>query len=189
MTLTDTAFLLTADYQLTGDQPDAVAKLVEGLNRKQKHQTLLGVTGSGKTFTMANVIERANRPTLVLCPQQDPRRPALLRVPRVLPRERGRVLRLLLRLLPAGGLHPAHRHLHREGRGHQRGDRQAAPRRDAGPLRAPRRRHRRLGVLHLRSRRAGRVLQLRRCASRRARPATGSGRCAGSSTCSTSATT
>ena len=68
MTLTDTAFRLAADFEMTGDQPDAVAKLVEGLDKKFKHQTLLGVTGSGKTFTMANVIERANRPTLVLAP-------------------------------------------------------------------------------------------------------------------------
>jgi excinuclease ABC subunit B len=52
---------------MTGDQPQAVDKLVEGLERGYKHQTLLGVTGSGKTFTMANVIERVQRPTLVIC--------------------------------------------------------------------------------------------------------------------------
>ncbi len=52
---------------MTGDQPQAVDGLVEGLNQGFKHQTLLGVTGSGKTFTMANVIERAQRPTLVIC--------------------------------------------------------------------------------------------------------------------------
>jgi len=52
---------------MTGDQPQAVEKLVEGLNRGYKHQTLLGVTGSGKTFTMANVVERVQRPTLVIC--------------------------------------------------------------------------------------------------------------------------
>jgi excinuclease ABC subunit B len=51
---------------MTGDQPQAVNKLVEGLTRGYKHQTLLGVTGSGKTFTMANAIERAQRPTLVI---------------------------------------------------------------------------------------------------------------------------
>ena len=52
---------------MTGDQPQAVDRLVEGLNKDFKHQTLLGVTGSGKTFTMANVIERVQRPTLVIC--------------------------------------------------------------------------------------------------------------------------
>jgi len=52
---------------MTGDQPQAVDKLVEGLEKGFRHQTLLGVTGSGKTFTMANVIERVQRPTLVIC--------------------------------------------------------------------------------------------------------------------------
>src|SRR2546426_10275278 len=70
MTLTDTQFHLNAEFEMTGDQPDAVAKLVEGLDKKYKHQTLLGVTGSGKTFNMANVIARANRPTLVLSPNK-----------------------------------------------------------------------------------------------------------------------
>jgi excinuclease ABC subunit B len=63
-------FLLAADYHLTGDQPDAVDKLEIGLIEHQKHQTLLGVTGSGKTFTMANIIARANRPTLVISPNK-----------------------------------------------------------------------------------------------------------------------
>jgi len=60
------AFRLQADYIPTGDQPEAIAKLVEGLNRRDRYQTLLGVTGSGKTFTMANVIQQVARPTLVL---------------------------------------------------------------------------------------------------------------------------
>ncbi|HMO53593.1 MAG TPA: DEAD/DEAH box helicase family protein, partial [Tepidiformaceae bacterium] len=60
------AFHLTADYQPTGDQPQAIEKLVDGLNRGDRYQTLLGVTGSGKTFTMANVIQQVGRPTLVL---------------------------------------------------------------------------------------------------------------------------
>lgn len=59
-------FKLVSDYKLAGDQPEAVDKLVEGINNGMKEQTLLGVTGSGKTFTMANVIKRVNRPTLVL---------------------------------------------------------------------------------------------------------------------------
>ena len=59
-------FKLVSKYKPTGDQPQAIEKLVEGLNNGMKEQTLLGVTGSGKTFTMANIIARVNRPTLVL---------------------------------------------------------------------------------------------------------------------------
>jgi len=60
-------FKIVSDFGLTGDQPQAVDKLVKGLNKGYREQTLLGVTGSGKTFTMANVIERIERPTLVIC--------------------------------------------------------------------------------------------------------------------------
>ncbi|MBI2328432.1 MAG: excinuclease ABC subunit UvrB [Chloroflexi bacterium] len=59
-------FEIVADFKMTGDQPQAVEKLVAGLQRGFKHQTVLGVTGSGKTFTMANVIARAQKPTLVI---------------------------------------------------------------------------------------------------------------------------
>lgn len=59
-------FKLHSEYKPTGDQPQAIEKLVEGINKGLKHQTLLGVTGSGKTFTMANVIAKVNKPTLVL---------------------------------------------------------------------------------------------------------------------------
>lgn len=59
-------FKLVSGYKPTGDQPQAIDKLAEGILRGDREQTLLGVTGSGKTFTMANIIERVNRPTLVL---------------------------------------------------------------------------------------------------------------------------
>lgn len=59
-------FKLVSNYKPTGDQPEAIAALVDGINRGDTEQILLGVTGSGKTFTMANVIEKLNRPTLVL---------------------------------------------------------------------------------------------------------------------------
>jgi excinuclease ABC subunit B len=59
-------FKLQSKYQPTGDQPTAIAELVEGLNKDTKEQTLLGVTGSGKTFTMANVVQEVQKPTLVL---------------------------------------------------------------------------------------------------------------------------
>lgn len=59
-------FELVSDYQPTGDQPQAIERLAEGVLHGDKEQTLLGVTGSGKTFTMANIIQKVNRPTLVL---------------------------------------------------------------------------------------------------------------------------
>lgn len=59
-------FVLKSKYQPTGDQPKAIKELVESIRAGHKEQTLLGVTGSGKTFTMANVIAKLNRPTLVL---------------------------------------------------------------------------------------------------------------------------
>jgi len=62
----DSRFLLTSDFEPRGDQPAAIAELMAGLQRGDKHQVLLGVTGSGKTFTMASVIAQINRPALVL---------------------------------------------------------------------------------------------------------------------------
>ena len=63
-------FLLKSEFSPTGDQPEAIAALVEGIESGEHMQTLLGVTGSGKTFTMANVIARCNRPTLILEPNK-----------------------------------------------------------------------------------------------------------------------
>ncbi len=60
------AFKIDSPFQPTGDQPQAIEQLVGGINDGEKHQVLLGVTGSGKTFTMANVIQQLNRPTLIL---------------------------------------------------------------------------------------------------------------------------
>ncbi len=59
-------FKLVADYQPTGDQPEAIAALVDGLRKGYKHQTLLGATGTGKTFVIANIVAAVNRPTLVI---------------------------------------------------------------------------------------------------------------------------
>lgn len=59
-------FKLTSDFKPTGDQPTAINQLVAGIEANEKYQTLLGVTGSGKTFTVANVIQEVQRPTLVL---------------------------------------------------------------------------------------------------------------------------
>ncbi len=59
-------FQIVSDFKPTGDQPQAIEKLVNGLNKGEQYQVLLGVTGSGKTFTMANVIEKVQRPTLII---------------------------------------------------------------------------------------------------------------------------
>ena len=59
-------FVLHSEYQPTGDQPQAIEDLVKGFKEGNQFQTLLGVTGSGKTFTMANVIQALNRPTLII---------------------------------------------------------------------------------------------------------------------------
>ena len=59
-------FKLHSEYQPTGDQPQAIAELVEGFRQGNQFETLLGVTGSGKTFTMANVIQALNKPTLII---------------------------------------------------------------------------------------------------------------------------
>lgn len=59
-------FKLVSDYKPTGDQPQAIEKLSDGIKEGKKFQTLLGVTGSGKTFTIANVIEKVQKPTLIL---------------------------------------------------------------------------------------------------------------------------
>jgi len=62
----DDRFQLVSDYRPQGDQPRAIAQLSEGLRRGDRMQTLVGVTGSGKTFTMANVIQEVEMPTLVI---------------------------------------------------------------------------------------------------------------------------
>jgi len=64
------AFRLTTHFEPKGDQPQAIEQLVRGLENSEKHQVLLGITGSGKTFTIANVIQRFNRPTLILAPNK-----------------------------------------------------------------------------------------------------------------------
>ena len=144
------AFELVSDFVPMGDQPQAIAKLTEGLLRGDRYQTLLGVTGSGKTYVMAKVIETVQRPTLVIAHNKTLAAQLYSEFKEFFPAQRGGVLCLLLRLLPARSLHPAHRHLHREGRADQRGDRPAAPGGHLGSLLAARRDHRGLGLLHLR---------------------------------------
>src|SRR3982750_837837 len=66
MAATHDRFTLVSDFDIRGDQVRAIPELIEGLNRGDSHQVLLGVTGSGKTFTMAQVLARVNRPALVM---------------------------------------------------------------------------------------------------------------------------
>jgi len=70
VTYPNSRYQLNQPFQPAGDQPQAIEKLVEGINRGMKYQTLLGVTGSGKTFTMANVIAQLGRPAIVMAPNK-----------------------------------------------------------------------------------------------------------------------
>ena len=88
--------------------------MVEGIDDGLAFQ-LLGVTGSGKTYTIANVIAAVQKPTLVMAPNKTLAAQLYGEFKRVLPAQRGRVFRQLLRLLPARGLRALERHLHREG--------------------------------------------------------------------------
>ena len=88
-------FELISDYQPTGDQPEAIAQLTEGIRQHVPAQTLLGVTGSGKTFTIANVIKNINKPTDSES-QQDTGCSALRRIQEFLPSQCGGVLCVLL---------------------------------------------------------------------------------------------
>ncbi|MFO0875623.1 MAG: DEAD/DEAH box helicase family protein, partial [Phycisphaerales bacterium] len=62
----DQRFAIVSEYQPTGDQPEAIEQIVRGIEAGRRHVTLLGATGTGKTFTMANVIERTGKPTLII---------------------------------------------------------------------------------------------------------------------------
>ena len=151
-------FSWSATTQPAGDQPEAIRELAAGINAREHDQVLLGVTGSGKTFTMAKIIEETQRPALILAHNKTLAAQLYCEFKSLLPGQRGRVLRQLLRLLPARGLRPAHRHLHREGLVDQRADRPHAPLGDAGDPGARRRDRGRLGLLHLRHRLGGDLL-------------------------------
>ena len=84
-------FKLVSDYKPTGDQPQAIEYLSNGIKEGKKFQTLLGVTGSGKTFTMANIIQKVQKPTLVLAHNKTLARSAILRIQGILPREQRRI--------------------------------------------------------------------------------------------------
>ena len=92
-------FKLVSNFKPTGDQPQAIDKLVNGINEGKKFQTLLGVTGSGKTFTMANVIAQVQKPTLVLADNKTLAGQLYSEFKEFFPRECSRVFCIILRLL------------------------------------------------------------------------------------------
>ena len=145
-------FKLHSQFRPTGDQPQAIEALTRGLNMGLSDQVLLGVTGSGKTFTMANIIANVNRPTLVLAHNKTLAAQLCSEFREFFPE-----LHFLLRLLPAGGVYRPDGHVYRKGFLHQRRDRAPAPQRDERPVGAAGRDRRLVRLVHLRSRRPDRL--------------------------------
>ena len=143
-------FELVSPYALAGDQPTATDALAAGVLTGDHAQTLLGVTGSGKTMAMARVVELVQKPTLVLCHNKTLAAQLCAEFRDFLPAQRGRVLRLVLRLLSARSVHRPHRHLHRQGLLDQRRDRAAAALGHPVAADPARHAHRGLGLVHLR---------------------------------------
>ena len=182
-------FRVVADFQPTGDQPTAIDDLERRVRageqrrraaRRHRHRQVRDHRLAGRAAAAADAGDGA---------QQDAGRPARQRVPRAAARQRGRVLRLLLRLLPARGLRPADRHLHREGLLDQRRGRAAAPLGDQQPADPPRRaswsRRCRASTASARRRSTSTAWS----GSRSARRSTATSCCAASSRSSTRATT
>ena len=107
-------FKLHSEYKPTGDQPQAIEYLSNGIKEGKKFQTLLGVTGSGKTFTMANIIQKVQKPTLVLAHNKTLARSVVFGIQRVLPRKQCRIFRFVLWLLPTRKLYSTIRHIYRK---------------------------------------------------------------------------
>ncbi len=105
-------FELVSQYAPTGDQPQAIEELVKGFQEGNQFQTLLGVTGSGKTFTMANVIQQLNKPTLIIAHNKTLAAQLYGEFKEFFPNNAVEYFRLLLRLLPAGSLRPLFGHLY-----------------------------------------------------------------------------
>ena len=143
-------FEVVSPFQPSGDQPTAITALADGVRRGDPYQTLagdhrLGQDGDHRLDDRAGPAPDAHHRA-----QQVAGRPALLGAAGAVPEEPGGVLRLLLRLLPARGLPPDDRHLHREGLVDQRRDRPAAPRHHVLAAHAARRHRGGLGLVHLR---------------------------------------
>ena len=115
VTFPDSPYELHQPFAPAGDQPEAIDKLVEGIDDGLAFQTLLGVTGSGKTFTMANVIARIGRPAIVFAPNKTLAAQLYSEFREFFPKNAVEYFVSLLRLLPARGLRPVARPVHREG--------------------------------------------------------------------------
>ena len=107
-------FKLHSEFKPTGDQPQAIDYLVKGINEGKKFQTLLGVTGSGKTFTMANIIEKTGKPTLVLAHNKTLAGQLYSEFKEFFPRECSRVFCIILRLLSTRSIYCFIRYLYRK---------------------------------------------------------------------------
>ena len=182
-------FRVVSDFQPAGDQPGAIEQLSESIDAGNRMPDAARHHGLGqerhdrvddRAGAAADAGDRA---------EQVVGRPARERVPRVLPGQPRRVLRLVLRLLPARGLHAVERHLHREGLVDQRRDRSAPPLGDIRAAHAPGRDRGRVGVVHLRPRRARRSTAISCSSCGRARSTINDRCCDSWSTCGTSATT
>ena len=150
MKMDEQPFRVVSDFEPAGDQPTAIASLSEGIRAGERFQTLarhhrVRQVGDDRVDDRAGAAADVDPRS-----QQEPRRPARAGDARVLPEQPGRVLRQLLRLLPARGVHPVERHLHREGLVDQRRDRSPAALGDGCAAHTPRRDRRRVGQLHLR---------------------------------------
>ncbi len=159
LTFPNSPYELHQPFEPAGDQPEAIDKLVEGLDRRTV------VPDAARCHRIGQDVHDGQRHRAHRPPgdrdraEQDARRAALLRIPRVLPAQRGRVLRLVLRLLPAGSVRPVARSLHREGFVDQRAHRADAAVGDQGDPRAAGLRDRGHGIGDLRHRRSVRVPQ------------------------------
>ena len=119
-------FELVSKYKPLGDQPQAIKALTESLRAGNRYQTLLGVTGSGKTFTMANVIQQLDRPTLVISHNKTLAAQLFSEFKQFFPRNAVEYFVSYYDYYQPEAYIPQTRHLHREGREHQRADREAA---------------------------------------------------------------
>ena len=107
-------FQVVSEFEPTGDQPHAIAQLAEGLRRDMRHQALLGVTGSGKTYTMAKVIEQVQKPTLILAHNKTLAAQLYSEMREFFPNNAVEISSQLLRLLPAQAYIHAPTHMWRK---------------------------------------------------------------------------
>ena len=107
-------FELVSEFKPQGDQPQAIQTLVDGIKKGEKCQTLLGVTGSGKTFTMANVIAQVNKPTIVLAHNKTLAAQLCSEFKEFFPNNCVEIFRVVLRLLSTRGIYSANRYVYRE---------------------------------------------------------------------------